>query len=207
MSIRLVLAGAGGLGRGVYAWVRSSPQYLQRNNICEIVFIDDAARQAKGPLPVIGDIANYTPRENDRIICTIGLPNPRRAVVDRLLNAGGEFASFVDDRAVLGDRVVIGLGAIVCPGAVIDSDVIINRHAHVNINCSIGHDVNIGAYSTLSPTVTIMGEVVCGESVFFGGGSVILPRLTLGKEVTIGAGSVVTKDAPEGVTVRGVPAR
>jgi len=40
-----------------------------------------------------------------------------------------------------------------------------------------------------------------------GAGSVILPGVTIGKAAMIGAGSVVTKDVPDGAVVRGEPAR
>ena len=36
---------------------------------------------------------------------------------------------------------------------------------------------------------------------------VILPGVIIGNNVTIGAGSVVTKDVPDNVVVGGVPAR
>ena len=41
----------------------------------------------------------------------------------------------------------------------------------------------------------------------FGGGAIILPGVVIGDDAVIGAGSVVTKDVPPGVTVRGNPAR
>jgi serine acetyltransferase len=36
---------------------------------------------------------------------------------------------------------------------------------------------------------------------------VILPRLTIGCDATVGAGAVVTADVPAGAVVTGVPAR
>lgn len=206
MSIRLVLAGAGGFGRGVFAWVRSSPEYLRRNCVREVVVIDDGTQGDQEPLPVVDSIANFVPRDDDRVICAIGSPFVRRKVVDRLSAAGVIFTSFVDDRAILGDRVAIGAGVIVCPGSVLSSDVKLDDHVHVNFNCSIGHDVKFGEYSTLSPAVNVMGEVICGEASFLGGGSTVLPRLTVGKGVVIGAGAVVAKDVPDWATVVGVPA-
>ena len=39
-----------------------------------------------------------------------------------------------------------------------------------------------------------------------GANSVIVPGVTIGKEALVGAGSVVTKDVPDGAIVRGNPA-
>jgi maltose O-acetyltransferase len=40
-----------------------------------------------------------------------------------------------------------------------------------------------------------------------GTGSVILSGITIGDNAIVGAGAVVTKDVPAGVTVKGVPAK
>lgn len=44
------------------------------------------------------------------------------------------------------------------------------------------------------------------ENVWIGGGSTILPGVTIGKNSIVGAGSVVTKDVPDNVIVAGNPA-
>ncbi|KAM7199192.1 maltose O-acetyltransferase [Rhypophila sp. PSN 637] len=49
--------------------------------------------------------------------------------------------------------------------------------------------------------------IVVGEDCWFGGSCVVLPGVTIGRGVTIGAGSVVTKDVPDFVVVVGNPAR
>jgi len=46
-----------------------------------------------------------------------------------------------------------------------------------------------------------------GSNVWIGGGAIILPGVTIGDDALIGAGSVVTRDVPAGVTVVGNPAR
>lgn len=46
-----------------------------------------------------------------------------------------------------------------------------------------------------------------GANVWIGGGAIILPGITIGDNAIIGAGSVVTRDVPSGVTVMGNPAR
>lgn len=49
--------------------------------------------------------------------------------------------------------------------------------------------------------------VSIGRNVWIGGGALILPGVTIANDAVIGAGSVVTRDVAEGVTVLGNPAR
>lgn len=46
-----------------------------------------------------------------------------------------------------------------------------------------------------------------GNSVWFGGGVLVMPGVTIGDNVVIGAGSVVTKDIPSNVVACGVPCK
>ncbi len=77
-------------------------------------------------------------------------------------------------------------------------------------NCYIGggryhHDqleppiMDQGAYSH--------GEIVIGEKSWIGAGAIILDGVQLGKGVIVGAGAVVTKDAPDYAVLVGSPAR
>jgi maltose O-acetyltransferase len=49
--------------------------------------------------------------------------------------------------------------------------------------------------------------VTIGSDVWVGGGAVICPGVTIGDRAVIGAGSVVTRDVPDGVVAAGNPAR
>jgi maltose O-acetyltransferase len=46
-----------------------------------------------------------------------------------------------------------------------------------------------------------------GSDVWVGGGALILPGVRIGSRTVIGAGSVVTRDLPEGVLAAGNPCR
>lgn len=204
---RIVVAGAGGFGRGVHSWLTQSPQHIAEFDITEIVYIDDS-RPAHDPhAPVVSRISEYRPRNDDRVICAIGSPIVRRRVVDALSAQAVTFHTFIDDRAVVGIGSRVLQGAIICPGSVLSSNVVVGQHTHINFNCSIGHDTVLGAFSTLSPMVNVMGEVKVGEEAFFGGSSTVLPRISIGSTTTIAAGATVTNSVPNGRTVAGTPAR
>jgi maltose O-acetyltransferase len=97
----------------------------------------------------------------------------------------------------------------------------------LNFNCVILDValVTIGAGTQIGPGVQIYAAdhprdatarrtgvefgrpVTIGCNVWIGGGAIILPGVTIGDDAIIGAGSVVTRDVPEGATARGNPAR
>lgn len=49
--------------------------------------------------------------------------------------------------------------------------------------------------------------ITVGDNVWFGGGVRVLPGVTIGSNVVIGAGSVVTHDIPDNVIAVGNPCR
>lgn len=57
------------------------------------------------------------------------------------------------------------------------------------------------------PDLEITAPIKIGSDVYIGLNSLILPGVTIGNRVIIGAGSVVNKDIPDGSVAAGVPAR
>src|SRR3954466_5149723 len=95
-----------------------------------------------------------------------------------------------------------------------------------NFNCVVLDvcPVRIGDYTLLGPGVQILtpmhpmnaeqrrreeyGKPIdIGSDVWVGGGAIILAGVTIGSRAVIGAGSVVTRDVPEGVFAAGNPCR
>ena len=79
--------------------------------------------------------------------------------------------------------------------------------------CMIGPDVLITTVGhPLSPQArrdkkAIAAPIVIGDDVWIGGHSTILPGVTIGDNVVVAAGAVVSKDVPSNCIVGGVPAR
>lgn len=202
---RLVIAGASGFGRELHTWVKSSPEWAKRNSVGEIVFIDDKIPQIPVRARIVSTMANYRPREHDLVICAIGSPDVRKAVVSALQQHSVRFATFVHDRAVIGDNVELGAGVVVCPDALLSSDIRVADQVHINVRCAIGHDVSIGEFATLSAGCNLAGNVAIGEMAFLATAVTVIPGKQIGPSSYIGAGSVVIKNVPAGVTVFGNP--
>ncbi|MCI9264091.1 MAG: sugar O-acetyltransferase [Oscillospiraceae bacterium] len=107
------------------------------------------------------------------------------------------------------------------------SNIHIGDHFFANYGCVIldPGEVTIGDHVFLAPRVSIYTAthpidagvrnseleyakpVRIGSSVWIGGNSVINPGVTIGDNVVVGSGSVVTKDLPSGVIAAGNPCR
>ena len=203
MKKRLVIVGAGGFGREVHSWVNTSPRWRSRAGIGEVVFVDDEASKLPMRAPIVSTVRDYSPGKRDVVICAIGAPDVRRAVVEVLKSKGARMAIFVHDRAVLGDNVIVGIGTVVCPDVLVSCDVQIGEYVHINTGCSIGHDVTIGDYVTLSSTCNLTGNVAVEDDAFLATAVSVIPGKRIGAGSLVGAGSVVLKNVPAGVTVFG----
>lgn len=207
MSTRLVIAGAGGFGREVHAWVDSSPVYRDQENIGQVVFLNDYEPEIPVRAPIVATIEGYEPLPGDLVLCAIGDPGARRVVVEGLTARGANFGTFVHDRTIIGANVTVGPGSILCPGSVFSTDIRVGAHVHVNLNCVVGHDVTIGDFATVSPSCNLLGAATVAEGAFLGTAVTILPGKRVSVDAVVGAGSLVLKNVATGTTVFGNPAR
>ena len=102
----------------------------------------------------------------------------------------------------------------------------LGEKVYFNFNCVVLDvaPVTIGDFSLFGPSVQIytathpfdarlrrtqeFGKAVTiGSDVWVGGGAIICPGVRIGSRSVIGAGSVVTRDVPDGVLAAGNPCR
>src|SRR6188768_741603 len=106
------------------------------------------------------------------------------------------------------------------------TNIYLGERVFFNFNCVVLDvcDVRIGDYTLFGPAVQIYTAthpmnaelrrrqefskpIAIGSDVWVGGGAIICPGVSIGSRSVIGAGSVVTRDIPEGVLAAGNPCR
>lgn len=136
---------------------------------------------------------------------------------------------------IMGENVQFGKNVVIWNYVVIGDNTKIGDNTRIGSFCDIGKDVTIGANCTIEAHVTISNGCIVDNNVFIGpntsvlndkfpksrcitpstikenaiiGGCVtILPNITIGENSVVAAGSVVTKDVPPRIVVKGVPAK
>jgi acetyltransferase-like isoleucine patch superfamily enzyme len=84
----------------------------------------------------------------------------------------------------------------------------IGDDVHITSGCQfITHDGGTLVLRKREPTLEITAPIILGDRVYVGMNTMIMPGVTIGSDVVVGAGSVVTRDVPSGSVVAGVPAR
>lgn len=209
MSIEpLVIVGAGGFGREVFALVQDLNRVEPRWQV--LGFLDDALDKLAG-LPyyggVLGPIESYRELGCPWAICAVGDPRVRKAVVGRLDAMQACWATLGHPTAVRHDTSTIGEGCVLCHGAWVSVDTRIGRHVHMNCMTTVGHDAHLGDFCTLSPHADICGAAVLETGVFLGSHASVLPKAHVGAWARVGGGSVVLRNVAPNTTVFGVPTK
>ncbi len=104
----------------------------------------------------------------------------------------------------IGDDVHIGANTCIARGTI--DDTCIGDGSKIDNLCHIAHNVIIGKNVTLIAGSLIYGSVNIGDNSYIASG-IIKNQLEIGKNVTVGMGSVVMKDAEENITIVGVPGK
>jgi acetyltransferase-like isoleucine patch superfamily enzyme len=123
----------------------------------------------------------------------------------------------IDDNSRVGTFVEIQKGASIGKNVKVSSHTFICEGVVIEDNVFVGHNVSFindkypratnadGSPQTEADWKVVKTLVKKGASI--GTSSTILCGVTIGENAIVGAGSVVTRDVPDGAVVAGVPAR
>ncbi|GAA5942808.1 acetyltransferase [Sporobolomyces koalae] len=178
--------------------------------------IADRRRASQACAQYNRDASHVSRREQVELLkkCVPTLPElpPKKENEDEDEAQLGDFPWFEPPfKADYGDRVVLGKGVYTNFGFIALDTCTIT----LGDRCLFGPNVHLyAATHPLDPAVRqgttgpeLGGPIDIGADCWFGGNVTVLPNVKIGRGVTVGAGSVVTKSVPPFVVVVGNPAR
>lgn len=188
---------------------------LETVNKSNIVFYDDVSSDLPDKLyneflvlRNLSEASEYFAKVDKKFVLGLGGPLLRAGAFRKFVEAGGIPHSLISQTSKIGSfGVEVSEGVNVMLNSVITNDVKIGKGVLINQMASIGHDVIIDDFVEVCPGTAISGHCKIGELSFLGTNCTILPNVTIGKRVVVGAGSVINRDIPDGSTVVGVPGK
>jgi sugar O-acyltransferase (sialic acid O-acetyltransferase NeuD family) len=206
----IAIYGGGGFGREIALLIQQINKHHHQWNI--IGFFDDGEKVAKeiDGWPVLGGLQQANKYASSlAIVIAIADPFVRFQLSQKLINPQLDFPILIHPTCNVGDekRNNIGKGVILTANVVLTTGILIQDFVIVNLSTTIGHDVTVGAYSSIMPGCSLSGNVKIGERCQVGTGARFLQNLSIGEDSIVGAGAVVTKSFPAFSKLIGMPAQ
>jgi sugar O-acyltransferase (sialic acid O-acetyltransferase NeuD family) len=210
---QIAIYGGGGFAREV-AWLVETCD--GGTGVYQLVCFIDDNEEAHGTvlngIPVMGLNQAAAQFSQAHVVGGVGAPRVRQLLMQKAASSGFRVETFIHPRTERSQRIDIGAGTVICAGNILTTNITLGQHVQINLDCTIGHDVVMGDFTTLAPGVHVSGCVHMGRRVYIGTGAVIIngtpeEPIVIGDDAIVGAGACVTKSVPSGVTVVGVPAK
>lgn len=181
----------------IYAFVVNDSEYQAGNSINGIQIISENQY-----------FSTFHKSKIHNCIIAVGHPALKEKIYNKINCETTLFPTVIHPSVIYDKRSVkVGKGSIICPGNLITTEIEIGDFVHLNINSTVGHECEIGNFSTISPGVQISGNVIISTNVFIGTGAAILEKVEITANSIIGASALVNKTIEEAGTYVGMPVK
>ncbi|MCY1391462.1 UDP-N-acetylbacillosamine N-acetyltransferase [compost metagenome] len=197
---KLLILGFGGHARSV-ADVALASGYRQ------LIFVDQNAREGESfaGFPVVKSVAGSLPPDWAGFPAS-GDGHRRQSQCDQIRSMGLALATLISPTATTGPDCTICEGSFVGHHAHVGPAARIGAGCIVNTAAVVEHECTVGDYSHISVNSTMAGRSSIGRLCMLGAGAILIDGLSIGDNVTIGAGGVVHRSISQAGTYVGVPA-
>ncbi len=192
--------------RIIRAVERASPSV----EFCGMLDNDPSKRgQSFFGLPVLGGLEQVPMLKGDEVgfvNLITGSTRIRYQTSKNILSSGGKLTNLIHPNIDL-TMTTLGVGLYLQESVILQAEVEVGDNTSIHMAAVVGHESKIGHSVFVAHAVSISGCCEIGDGTFVGTNATILPRVRVGRWVTIGAGTVVTKDVPDFAVVVGNPGK
>ena len=188
---RLLIVGAGGLGREVANWaideIKKSSGWIITG------FLDDNSNALYGKqtsIPLIGSVAGFVPSSGVYVVIAMGNPAVRRKLHEDLLVKGAQFANVIHPTAIVAEGVRLGVGVVLAPFSILSANSCIGDGVVVNYYAVIQHDAEVGRWSYISSHGNVGGGAILGQEAVVGTHAVVPPCAHVPDRYIVSPGNV-----------------
>lgn len=207
---QLIIIGARGWGREVYASFKETED-VKSGKITIKGFLDskaDAFENLRGKYPpILCSPEDYEIQSDDIFFVAMGNPKWRKHYAEMFELKGAHFYTYISPDAFVNQTALIGEGSYVARWCAVSDNVKLGKHTLVHPYTCIGHDAEVHDYGTLLTGVFMGGGAIVGEESQMSPKSMIIPHKKIGRNVMVGAGSVVIRNVKDDTSVHGNPAK
>ena len=206
----MIVIGAGGFAKELIDIILDNNKLIMKS----LYFFDEIDKTKKSLygfkiLHSIKEVEQVFREISNEFCLGVGSPKARYNLFKKFEQLGGKPITIISSNSIIGNfDVKIGVGSCIMCNSNISNGVVVGKGTLINADVLAGHDVTIGDFSDISPGVKLTGHSKIGNYVTIGTGASILPKVTIGDNSYIAAGSIVANDIPENSMVVGiVPSR
>ena len=195
MRKKLLILGAGGLGREVASWAWDAAE--RGAEWVPVGFLDDSPGAMSGcfaGLPWLGDLAGYRPSADTLVVVAVGSPGVRRRIQEQVLRRGGCLASVIHPTAWAARGARLGTGVVLAPYSVVSANASVGDGVVLNVHAVVQHDASVGGWSQLNTHADVGGGAVLGEEVLVKTGGIVRPRVRVPDRCVVEAGAIFPED-------------
>mgnify|MGYP000604641506 FL=1 len=208
---KIIIIGSGGHAKVVADIILTREKELNED-LKIIGFLDDNFKNLRYDnifnIPILGDLSSIEKFSNNKdyfFIIAIGSNKVREKISKKYPKLN--YYTTIHPKSIISREVEIGAGTVVMANVVINPASTIGKHCIINTSSVVEHDSKLGDYVHISPNATLCGGVSIDDNSWVGAGSVVRQQIHIGKDVIVGANSVVVKDIENSCIVAGNPTK
>lgn len=205
---KIYIFSCGGGGREIFRLIQDINQSQQRWQV--MGYIDDDKVKKDQIIDGLKVFSREDILGSNDFYCIMGIMAPKikeKIINQYIIPSNFKIPTLIHPSVNIYSDTFISKGVVIFSGAIISYNVKIKEFVLLSSNSLVGHDSEIGKFSSVMPAATINGNCKIDIKCVLGAGSVIHPGVSIGRNCVVGLGSKVINNIKDNKTLMEMPRR